>query len=360
MMAVAAFGERSLKPGIDAFNASVPTNSAETVAFSPFSFELDCCVFAEALDPIGRANVSEKLSVMSDFTTAYYPILDTFEEMATSNNLVFLSARTLGVNEISRVNAEFKRRLFELKMNSSISLPCPHKGAERWIKAKLDGRMEDFAMPLGKSNHYQYQLVDAAVVSVALLPDADCGTSEGNFRKDDGELVKIPFLTFRARVDYLKTAEKTIIRIPLRGGAFLYVMMPEGEASLTDIRNAITGSSIHPLTLEPFDPGLRGTGKGVCEISIPKMDFISTVDFEKGMEALGIPQQDILYLYPDLRLRSAHQAVRFILNEGNVPQDNKEVVGTATFKTSFNRPFLFFVYFPEVNVITVIGQFTGK
>lgn len=360
MMAVAAFGERSLKPGIDAFNASVPTNFEESVVFSPFSFELDCCVFAEALDPIGRANISEKLSVMSDFTTAYYPILDEFEKTAASNDFVFLSARTIGVNDIPRVNAEFKKRLFELRMNSSISLPWPHKGAERWLKAKLDGWMEDFVMPVGKRNYYQYQIVDAAVVSTALLPDSDCTTAEGNFRKADGEIVKIPFLNFRARVDYLRTPEKTLMRIPLRGGAFLYVMMPEGDATLADVRKSITGDSIHPLTLEPLDPIVRGTGKGVCEISLPKMDFIATADFENGLEALGIPEKDILYLYPGLLSRYAHQSVRFVFDEGKISQDDKEVVGVATLKAMFNRPFVFFVYFPERNVIPVIGQFTGK
>lgn len=359
LAACVAFGERSLKPGVDAFNASVPADYGKNVAFSPFSFELDCCMFAEALDPIGRANVSEKLAVMTDFSGAYYPILDMFDEAAASNTFLFASARTIGVSDIPKVNADFKRRVFDMRTNASISLLWPTKGAERWFCAKLDGWMEEFVMPFGKIGSEEYSLVDAAVVVASLGEDAACQTSRQNFRAADGTTEEFPFVTFRAKADFLRNGDKTMLRIPLRGGAFLYLMMPGENKTLADLRKSIVGESMLSTVLEPLDPNVKGTGSAVCEVSLPKLDFIATTDMEKGFEALGIQQNEITYLYPALSKRTAFQCARFILREGDVA-DGAATLPAATDKTTFNRPFVFFVYCPEKNVIPVIGQFTGK
>ena len=359
LVAAVSFGERSLKPGIDAFNASVPADSTETMMFSPFSFELDCCMFGEALDPVGRANVSERLSVMTDFNGAYHPILDDFDEMALSNRLFFTSARTIGLYEIGKVNADFKRRVFDMRFNASISLAWPPRGAERWFRAKMDGWMEDFVMPTGRLGLSGYSIVDAAVVLATLLEDADCTASEGNFRPAKGDAKKMPFLKFRAKVDFVRNAEKTMVRIPLRGGAFLYLAMPGEKTSLEALRRSITGDTIHNITLEPIDPGVKGIGTDVCEISVPKFDLITTTDMEKGFAALGIQEKDVTYLYPQLVRRSSFQSVRFILDKGEVP-DGVKVLPAANMKAVFNRPFVFFVYYPDKNVIPVIGQFTGE
>lgn len=360
MMSAVVFGERSLKPGIDAFNASVPLDFTKTVAFSPLAFELDCCMFAEALDPIGRANVSEQLSVMTDFLGAYGPILESFEKMPATNRLFFSSARTIGVMEVSKVNADFRRRIFEMRMNASVCHPWPSKGAERWFKAKLDGWMEDFSMPLGKIGYDQYLLVDAAVVSASLPEDAGCVPSEANFRIQSGTLKKIPFVTFHAKADYVRNKEKTFVRVPLRGGAYLFLLMAGGnDNSLPAIRDTVKGDEIQSLMLQPIDPTIKGNGSAVCEISIPQLDFISTIDTGKGFQKLGIQEKEITYLYPDLTSRSAFQSVRFILGKGDIPEDVQPLDGVTT-KVSFNRPFVFFVYCPDTNTIPVIGQFTGE
>lgn len=358
-MAAVAYGERSLTPGIDAFNASVPVDYAKSAAFSPLSFEYDCCVFAEALDPIGRANVSEKLAVMTDFTGAYYPILDAFESMPPSDRLLFSSARTIGVSEISKVNADFKRRVFGTRMNASISLSWPTRGAENWIKAKLDGRMEDFAMPIGKIGHDKYSIVDAAVVMAELPPDAACVSVEEEFRVSPDETKKIPFLKFRSKVDFARTAEKVVLRVPLRGGAFLYLMTPGETKTLADVRKTVTGESILSCTLEPLDATAKGTGSAICELSIPAFDMLTSTEMEKGFEELHIQKGEITYLYPALTGRSAFQSVRFVLGKGDVPDDAVELPA-ATMKAAFNRPFMFFVYCPDTNTIPVIGQFAGE
>ena len=360
LIAGASFGERSLKAGIDAFNAAVPQDSSNTLAFSPLAFELDCCVFAEALDPIGRANVSEKLSVKTDFDGAYAPIFESFGNMPETNRIFFTSARTIGVTDISKVNADFKRRVFEMSMNASISRIWPLKGAERWFQAKLDGWMEDFVMPLGKLGSHQYSVVDAAVISAYLPDDAGCVPSEANFRLNGGELKKIPFITFQAKVDFRRNKESTFIRVPLRGESYLYLMMPTDEGnSLAPLRKKIAGDSIHALMLEPIDPNIKESGSEVCEISLPKFDFISTTNIAKSFDVLGIQEKELLYLYPELISRSAFQSVRFILDKGNVPED-LEPLSNATTKMTFNRPFLFFVHCPDSNTIPVIGQFTGE
>lgn len=359
-MAAASFGERSLKAGIDAFNAAVPQDSTKTVAFSPLAFELDCCVFAEALDPIGRANVSEKLSVKTDFDGAYAPIFETFDNMPETNRVFFASARTIGVTDISKVNADFKRRVFDMSMSASISRLWPQKGAERWFKAKLEGWMEGFVMPLGKLGSHQYSVVDAAVIAAYLQDDAGCVPSETNFRLSNGELKKIPFITFQAKVDFRRNNESALMRVPLRGDAFLYLMIDDNEGnSLAPLRKTIAGDSIHALMLEPIDPNLKGSGSEVCEIALPQFDFISTIDTAKSFEVLGIQEKELTYLYPELSSRSAFQSVRFILDKGNVPED-VEPLSNATTKMTFNRPFLFFVHCPDSNTIPVIGQFTGE
>lgn len=359
VFACLVYGERSLTPGIEAFNASVPADSTKGVAFSPFAFELDCCMFAEALDPIGRANVSEKLAVMSDLGAAYDPVLDALQEMPPTNRIFFASARTIGVTEIPKVNAEFKRRLFEMRTNASISRLWPTKGAERWFQAMLDGWMEDFMMPVGRIGNEEYTVVDASVVAAQLRDDAAATCADAKFRTPGGADLEIPFLKFRAKVDYLRDETKMVMRIPLRGDAFLYVLLPRGKTTLADLRRSITGETILLRTLEPIDATLKGNGSAVCEVSLPKIDMLTTTEMEKSFTALGIQAKDIMYLYPALSHRSAYQAVRFMLDAGDVPE-KPDALPAATEKASFNHPFVFFVYHPGKNIIPVIGQFTGE
>ena len=359
VLAAAAFAERSLTPGIEAFNACVPAESENGVAFSPFAFELDCCMFAEALDPVGRANVSEKLAVMSDFAAAYDPVIDTLQAMPPTNRIFFSSARTIGVMDIPKVNAEFKRRLFQMRTNASISRLWPARGAERWFQAMLDGWMEDFVMPVGKIGNEEYTVVDATVVAAQTLDNADATTSDAKFKKSSGGDVKIPFLKFRAKADFVRDAEKVVVRIPLRGDAFLYVLMPRGKTTLADVRRSITGETIIMRTLEPLDATQKGYGSGVCEVSIPKLDTFTTTETENGFAALKIQAKEILYLYPALLHRTAYQVVRFILDAGEVPE-KPDVLPAATEKLTFDRPFVFFVYHPGKNFIPVVGQFTGE
>ena len=66
--------------------------------------------------------------------------------------------------------------------------------------------------------------------------------------------------------------------------------------------------------------------------------------------------QRIVGLEPPQQLIAS---VRFILDRGEVP-DGVKALPAANMKAVFNRPFVFFVYYPDKNVIPVIGQFTGE
>lgn len=359
-VAAAAFGERSLKAGIDAFNAAVLADTAGDVAFSPLSFDLDCCMLAEALDPIARANVSEKLSVMTDFAGAYNPVLDYFEDAVPSNKVEFLSARTIGVTELPKVNADFRTRVFGMRSNASVSLLWPTDGAKYWIRAKLDGRMEEFLMPDVKIGAETYSFVDAAFVGAKLPAGVSSVREEGNFRLQDGTLCKLPFCKFRVKVDFCRLADCAMMRIPLCDGAFLYVMVPHEGRSLADLRAKITGDAIRTLLLSPIDPDIKGSGSAVCDVSIPAIDIMAESDIEKGFGAIGIPESGIQYLYSTLARRQSFQTVRFLFDGAAADGAAAKPAPEAESKAVLNRPFVYFVHVPECNVIPVIGQFAGR
>ena len=356
-----AFGERSLAPGLEAFNACVAADAKDSFAFSPFSFELDCWMMGEALDPIGRANVSEKLAVMSDPTIAYGPILDAFEQAPATNRVFFLSARTIGVSDVSKVNADFRRRVFEMRGNASISQLWPTLGAERWLSAKLDGWMDDFTMPIVKVNSTDYTLVDAAAVAAYIPEGTGCFTKNSRFRKLDGSDAVIPFLNFRANADFIRRDDYISVRVGLRGDAFLYIMLPNGKKTLADVRKHIVPDRIKTLLLEVLDKDEKGNGSSMCELSIPQIDTTSKTLLEPAFSVLGIPEGDITYLYSQLKKRTSLQCTRFLLDQGEQPQAD-EAANTKPLQSRamFNRPFIYFIYLPEYNAIPVIGQFTGQ
>ncbi len=358
LAAVVANGGRSTGVGIDAFNLAVPPGVAQTKAFSPLSFELDACLMADALEPISRANVLEKLGVSTDFGSIYNPILDELGAAPSTNRLFFLSARTIGVYEPGRVNPEFKRRVFDMRMNASISLLWPTRGAERWLKACMDGLMEDFAMPLGKVGIGEYGFVDVAAVVAQLPPDAACVTVEGDFRSGSGDGAKTKFLKFRAKTDYFRSADHTTMRLPLRGGAFLYLVAPGEKGSFVNLRKALDGGALRTFMSEPVDPGEKGSGSTVCEISLPVLDLYSQTGLNHPFAMAGVPEGGVTYLYKDLNRRSSFQCLRFRLEPGDVPEGTEDAAAAKS-KAVFNRPFVFFIHVPELDIVPAIGQFTG-
>lgn len=355
-----AHGERRIDFGIDAFNASVPESSTASVAFSPFAFELDCSLMAEALDPIGRANVSEALSIMSDFSNVYDPIVDALAEAPETNRVHFLSARTIGVPDPDKVKTDFRRRAFEMRINASISLQWPTKGAERWIMAKLEGNMDDWQIPLGKVGPTEYTLVDATFVEASLPADSSAAAEEGSFARPDGTVAKLPFARCWVKADLVERDDYISLRMPLRGGAFLYVLSPAQGKTLADVRKHLTGKSIANILLEMLDATEKKAASGLCEVHIPRFDVSSRCELESAFAKAKVPEGGITYLYPELTRRTSFQCVRFKLgDDGIAPSGTPPDTRATAHRAIFNRPFVYLVHMPEFNAIAAIGQFTG-
>ncbi len=359
--AFAVHAERRLGFGIDAYNVSFPIQDPKNQLFSPLAFELDCCVMADALDPIGRANVAEALSLHSDFDNVYTPILDALEKAPETNQLYFSSARAIAVTEPEKVNVEYRKRLLDSRFNGAIGRLWPTSGIENWMKAKLDGKIDDWLIPLPKVGYAEYCVIDASVVEMHLPSDIVAVEETLSFKKIDGTSVKTPFVRFNINAQYARTPSYTSVRIPMKGGAFFYAFMPSPPHTVADVRRSITPETIAKIINEPLDPGVQDNGTAYCEIHLPRFALDGKCSLEKAFTISKVPVTDITYFYKQLKHRTSWQCTRFNfklphLAPATTPPEPEAIRNRAL----FIRPFFFFIYVPEIDAIPVIGQYMGE
>ena len=340
----------------DAFNRAFPASYRHDIAFSPASFEFDCVVFAEALDTIGRANMAEKMGVLTDFESVYQPIFA--EYAARTNGFWTVMTRGFVLPNIEK-SLPMYRILMRDQYNAAVCQAFPKKGPEMWFRAQMDGEMEDFEIPndaaLDDRRYSYYDLISVHAEFETSLPYS----SRGRFRAIDGKDVEVDYMSGVQRADVMETKNFTLIRLPMKGGCEFYVMTPKADVELGDIRNEISSTRIDGLfaTLNAaVDGGV--VSHGPVEISLPKLKFRSRVDFSGVMRYFRFPLMGLKKAVGDYSSRELIQCVKFELDGGKA-DGSASAPAPAERKFVLDRPFLFFIHQPSTVTTPVAGQFTG-
>ena len=358
--------ERNLGFGASAFNHVTTMTNESTLVFSPFSYELDCVVFAEAAETIAKANIAEAMGVLTDFEGVYAPPRDYFAEVAATNGFEFLAARGFCLPTIDMARAAYRTRIWEM-VGAGVMFEFPVEGAEAWFKASMNGRHEDFRLPVhvgGFTERYlYYDLVSVRTEWLVPFPEA----GEREFTCADDSRIVVPFIRSRQKIGYSRDVDQWLLRIPLRDDAYLFLLVPDAGHPLSEARMQFIPERIDSTVLAPESLTLPDAGEAMVELEIPRLDLRTENDFSKALVAAKVPQGGFFELDSKLTRRDVGQVVRFEAanpREGYVPAKDADEAEGRTVKDlgtiTVDRPFFFFVLHRPTASIPVCGQFTGK
>jgi len=355
--------------GADAFNAAVPADAPGNAVFSPYSFEIGCVALSDAFDSITKAHFSETIGVLSDANEVYGDMMARIKEAAASTNgFRVLTARALCLPDVRMANVPYRRELQGV-FSTEVCPGIPAKGAECWLKAAMDGEMEDFGIPIGTVSSGTYAAYDLVSVRFSWLePFPLENSSDIQFRLADGSVRNVPAMCDLRRADMWRTRRFSMLRLPLADGAWFYALLPAEGLSLGDIRGEFTSERIDDLLAVMKSVTISGVSHGPVAIAVPKMDVTTETDLSDVFLHFKFPLKGFERMDAEMRPAAVRQRVRFRLDEQGL--DPEPLVSKApgaivradaeTQRFALNRPFFFFIHHEPTGTIPVAGQFTGK
>ena len=367
LLAAAAPAARHVGFETDAFSRAYPVSYPWNAVFSPASFEIDCALVAESLATIPKANVSELLNVSFDFPSTYRPVVDGLGE--PTNGFSFVAARAFCVPSVKTVRAEHRHHLSQ-EYGAEVLRGYPNRGAESWFRATMGGEMESFALSPDGNDGERFSFYDLVSVKAAWKdPFPTANTRSLAFRPDGGTgSVQVVCMSDVRLADTWETSAYTLLKLPLRGDAWFYAMLPKEGQALAAARADLTSAKIDRLLAVTRSVAESGVGHGACAIVLPRLDLFSRLDVTGIFRYFRIPTGGLVHISENGIEKEYVQYVRFRLAEhgdGEPPLVKKaegDVVPVTpdVKRLVFNRPFLFFVYHEKTATIPVAGQFTGR
>lgn len=355
--ALTASAERRVGFESEAFKRVSSDSPTKTLVFSPAAFEIDCAVMAESLATIPKANVSDRMGVVLDFAGMYRPIVEAFA--ASTNEVRMLSARGFCVPDLKTASAAFRQELEDV-YNVEVMRLYPSIGAESWFKATVEGTMEDFAIPANVARAERYSFYDLETVSVAWAEPFPTA----NTRKIRG----VDYLSDVRRADTWETKSFVVLRLPLKGSAWFYAVLPKEGCDFAEVRKLLDPARFDELLVIMNSVTEPGVAHGPCAIILPRLSIDTRTDLSPIFAECRVPTKGLVHVAGDLSARELVQRVKFSLVEqgiGETPIQQKPDGSVVPFgadgkKLVFNRPFLFFVYHEPTRTIPVAGQYFGE
>ena len=352
--------------GADAFNRAVSVATSGNAVFSPYSFEINSVALSDAFDPIVKAHFAETIGVLSDLEEIYGSIFARMKSAAT-NRFSVVTARAFCLPETKMANVPYRcdiQRVYSMEVCPGI----PATGAERWLRAAVDGDMEDFSIPLGTVTRDTYALYDLVSVRFSWKnPFPKANTRKLSFVHEDGTRSEVEAMCDLRNVDVWRNRRFSLMRLPLADQAWFYAMLPAEGVSVGDIRGELSSQTIDNLLSVMKSVTITGVSHDPVAVAVPKMDVTTELDLSGVYQYFKLPLKGFARMDSAMRPSAVRQRVRLRVDEQGLdpaPLDIKpesEVVRAVenTQRFILNRPFLFFVYHEPTGMIPVAGQFTG-
>ncbi len=361
----AALAARNLGFETDAFNRMFPLSYTKNVVFSPASFEIDCALIAESLATIPKANVSEMLGVVTDLPNTYGQIIESIT--ASNNGFSFVAARGFVVSQIRKAQPALRQQL-ERDYGAKVVQAFPAYGATQWFRSMMEGEMEDFELPVAGDKDERYSFYDLVSVGISWrdsFPTAN--TRNLDFTLPSGEKVKQEYISDVRLADILENKKYTVLKLPLKGEANFYALLPKSNDSMEEVRSAISSATIHEI-IAAFNSKSGGVEVDAnCAIILPKFEVKSQHELVQALQYFRVPLKPLPNIADNASPRSYVQLTRFVLQENGANEtalkekdaSMQVAVNANTRKLFFTHPFIFFVHHPETSTIPIAGQFTG-
>lgn len=351
----------------DAFNRICPASFLKNIVFSPASFEIDCAVIAESLETIPKANVSENLGVVLDFEGMYAPIVS--ELAVRTNGFVMTSARGFCVPEMKYALPAFRQYL-ERVYGVEVMRLMPIHGVESWFRAAMDGEMEEFSLPLSVARSERFSYYDLISLDISWLESFPTENTRKIkfYTTPESEPKNIVAMSDVRLADTYEAKEYTVLRLPLKGGAWFYAMLPKAGHGLDEARLDFSTIEINHLLSVMSSVSDPGVAHGPCAIVLPRMRLKSRLNFGAALAYFRVPASGLVNVAGPRSAQEFVQIAKFSLNEhgrGEVPLASKPIEAQIPLtkdvkRLIFNRPFLFFVYHEPTQTIPIVGQYCGE
>lgn len=349
------FAARHVDFETDACSKAVSEKVNKSFVFSPASFEIDSAIIAESLATIPKANVSEMMGVTIDFPSTYRPILEAYSESPT-NGIKVLSARGFCVSDLKNASANDRHYLDET-YGVAVLDSKPPQGAEAWLRATMEGEMDDFELPAQVVHSDRYAFYDLISITAAFkdpFPTA-------NSRKVKG----VDCISDVRQADTWETSTFTALRLPLKDDAYFYALLPKGETELKTLKTKISSASIDNLLTIMDSVTEPGVAHGPCAIVLPKLSIVSRVNLLPVFAHFKVPTKGLVHVAGEVSAKECTQLCRFTLAENGatdkplVEKAEKDVIplGPTVKRLFFTKPFIYFVYHKPTATIPVFGQY---
>lgn len=368
LLACPAVAGRTPGFSMSAFNTVVPS-SARSAVFSPFAFELDCAMISEAFGPIEKAAYVEALGALVGCEGVYRPISERYAASAT-NGLSQVSARAFLVSSLGLITPKY-RAFVQSEYHAGV---CPVRpaavGAESFLRAKMDGVMEDFRIPAGLSPSKGAAFIDLESTSCRwVVPFPESSVRASVFTAAGGARTEVAMMSGCRDADIWNADRFSMLRMPMADGAFFFAVLPEEGVPLDSVRGAFAA--------EKFDSSIAVFGAvadpsvfhGRVEVSLPRFTLDTSVDLRPAFLAFGLPLGGFkeIAIGADVTLSGVCQRTRFSLDGRGSEDLSAErkafdggiAGGRETRKFVCDRPFLFFVYHEPTRTVPVAGIFAG-
>lgn len=354
--------------GADAFNSAVPADTRTSAVFSPYSFEIGCIALSDAFDSITKAHFSETIGVLSDLNEVYGEIMARMKAGAESTNrFSVITARALCLPDIRMASVPYRRELQSL-FATEVCPGMPINGAECWLRAAMDGEMEDFDIPIGKVTSDTYAAYDLVSVRFSWAePFPTENTRMLPFRCADGTTKDVETMCDLRRADLWVNRRYSMVRLPLSDSSWFYALLPAAGLSLGDIRGEFSSARVDDLLSVMKSVTINGISHGPVALAIPKMDLTTETDLTDVFLHFRFPLKGFERMDGKMRPSLVRQRARLRLDEQGldpeplVSKDTESIVhaDADTRRFVLNRPFFFFVHHEPTGTIPVAGQFTG-
>jgi len=353
--------------GLDAFNRAVSAATRGNAVFSPISFEIDSVIFSEACDALTRAKFAETMGVLNGLESVYQP-LHAALEMTDGKKMSFLHARAFCLPDERKTHPAYRQWMQKTFSAEAFTFDF-RKGAECWFKARMDGEMEDFALPDNAASAGRYSFFDLVSFRCSWKePFPTNNTRDIKFQLADGSTRVIPAMCDLRVADIWNQKNLTIMRLPMEDSAWFYAILPRQGLAVRDIRG-----ELNSITIVNIVAGMRsitedGVSHGPAAVVIPKIDILSESDLKMPFGYFRFPLSNMERIESGIQPKFMRQRVRLRIDEkglddtavGNKSAEQIVKASSDTVRFVLNRPFLFFVIHENTSTMPVVGQFMGQ
>lgn len=329
LLAASAFAERRVAT-VPSLFPKVAEGRKGTVLFSPYAFELDAALLSEGFDPIAKAGVAEYLGVLVGYDSVYFPMMARLEAAAT-NGFSLVTAKGFVVPSFRAVTPDYRLQLQQEYATEVCTFRPNARGALAWFKAKMDGKMEDFALPETNPNEERMVFCDLCSLTTAWAESAP------------------------TKVTRFKAADFTLLKLPLRDEAAFYAFIPEQGVALETLRREFAAEKLSALVSvfhSVTEPRLKTVA---AKVSMPELDVTSEIDLLPLFAAAKVPVKGFKSINSAYTPKAMVQRMRLRVERTEGAGQAERVEG-AEETYSLERPFSFFICHEPTQAVVLMGE----